>query len=312
MVGVHSPFAAAGTAQLTATALTPDQLLPYVRAVSGLESRACGMGVLHHGGGQGVLVVFTASDFEEERHAASATSADGDGGEDSASPLDLAVAEALDLPGLERLTVLAATRPAAAPPDADCSRDAYWFLPLPLLLPGGRPGQKLRNVLRRSGREARIEQSGGADAWSAEHAALAEAFIAARRSSLDEGSIALFRSLGAYLGGAPEARLFSARDAGGRLLACAIGDYSSFATAFYMFAFRRPDAPPGTADALLAALAAEGAARGQTRLNLGLGIGPGVAFFKKKWGAVPALPCVETCWSPRPAKRGWFGRLFGR
>ncbi|MDE7372282.1 MAG: translation initiation factor IF-2, partial [Desulfovibrio sp.] len=107
-------------------------------------------------------------------------------------------------------------------------------------------------------------------------------------------------------------RLFSAWDAAGRLLACAIGDYSSFSTAFYMFAFRSPDAPPGTADALLAALAAEGAERGHSLLNLGLGMGAGVSFFKKKWGATPFLPCVETSWSPRPEKkRGWLARIFG-
>ena len=79
-----------------------------------------------------------------------------------------------------------------------------------------------------------------------------------------------------------------------------------------MFAFRSPDAPPGTADGLLAALAAEGAERGHSLLNLGLGMGTGVSFFKKKWGATPFLPCVEPSWSPRPEKkRGWLGRIFG-
>ena len=79
-----------------------------------------------------------------------------------------------------------------------------------------------------------------------------------------------------------------------------------------MFAFRRPDAPPGTADALLAALAAEAETRGHGLLNLGLGIHPGVAFFKKKWGASLFLPCVETGWSVRAAKKGWLARLLGR
>ena len=131
-------------------------------------------------------------------------------------------------------------------------------------------------------------------------------------SLLEDGSVYIFNKLGDYLAAAPEARLFSARDAAGRLLACAIGDYSSFSTAFYMFAFRSPSAPPGTADALLAALAAEGAERGHSLLNLGLGMGPGVSFFKKKWGARPSLPCVETSWSPTPEKRrGWLARMFG-
>ena len=155
-----------------------------------------------------------------------------------------------------------------------------------------------------------MEQSGGPDCWTAEHAALVEDFCRAR--ALEPGSVHIFRHLEAYLAAAPQARLFSARCRDGGLAGCAIGDYSSFSTAFYMFAFRCPDAPPGTADALLAALAAEAEARGHGLLNLGLGIHPGVAFFKKKWGASLFLPCVETGWSVRAAKKSWLARLLGR
>lgn len=282
-------------AEITRGALTPDQLLPYVRTVSRLESLVCGGCALHHGGGHAVLVAYPPGQPEDM------------------AAVDAAVAEALALPGLEHITVIAAGRPPAAPEDAVCSRDAYWSLPLPLLHPPGRPGQKTRNLVRRASRELSLEQAGGATAWTDEHKALAEAFIEKKGSALDEGSVLIFRRLGDYLAEAPEARLFSARDATGRLAACAIGDYSSFSTAFYMFAFRRPDAPPGTADALVAALAAEGAARGHALLNLGLGMGAGVSFFKKKWGATPFLPCVETSWAPEPPKkRGWLASIFGR
>lgn len=281
-------------AHITGAALTPDQLLPYVRAVSGLESRLCGGCALHHGGGHAVLVAYPPGTPED------------------ADAMDAAVAEALTLPGLAHITVIAAARPTVAPAEATITQDAYWSLPLPLVMPAGRPGQKLRNLLRRATREVSIEQTGGPGVWTAEHSALAEAFIEKKRQALDEGSSYIFRRLGDYLAAAPQARLFSARDAAGRLLACAIGDFSSFSTAFYMFAFRSPEAPPGTADALLAALAAEGAARGHSLLNLGLGMSEGVSFFKKKWGARPFLSCVETSWAPRPEKRrGWLARLFG-
>ena len=282
-------------AELTAQAITPDQLLPYVGAVSGLESRLCGGCALHHGGGQAVLVAYPA------------------GKPDDMAAVDAALAEALALPGLERITVIAAGRPFAAPATAESTEDAYWSLPLPLVPPPGRRGQKVRNLVRRAGRDITIEQGGGAAAWTADHAALAEAFIARKGDALDAGSVYIFRKLGDYLAAAPDARLFSARDHSGRLLACAIGDFSSFTTAFYMFAFRAPDAPPGTADALLAALAAEGAERGHALLNLGLGMGAGVSFFKKKWGATPFLPCVETSWTPEaPKKRGWLSKILGR
>ena len=53
----------------------------------------------------------------------------------------------------------------------------------------------------------------------------------------------------------------------------------------------------GTGDALLHALAAGAAERGQRSLNLGLGIDEGIAFFKKKWGARVLMPHKETSWS---------------
>ncbi|MDY3810035.1 GNAT family N-acetyltransferase [Desulfovibrio porci] len=277
----------AGLARITAQAVVPEQLLPYVGAVSGLRPRLFGECVGHLGEGEVVLVGYPPRDPRDAR------------------AVDAAVDEALALPGLTRITVLAAARPHAAPSDAPSGEDAFWSLPLPL----PPAGQKLRNMLRRAARDIVIEQ-GGADSWTAEHAALVEDFCRARADALEPGSVHIFRHLAAYLAAAPQARLFSARRADGVLVGCAIGDYSSFSTAFYMFAFRRPDAPPGTADALLAALAAEGAERGHGLLNLGLGIHPGVAFFKKKWGASAFLPCVETSWTLQ--KKGWLTRLLGR
>ena len=94
-----------------------------------------------------------------------------------------------------------------------------------------------------------------------------------------------------------DAVLFAARNASGRLLAMAVGDYSALCTAFYMFAFRQDDCPPGVSDALLQALADEAVRRGQGVLNLGLGIDGGITFFKKKWGAFELMPHLETSWT---------------
>ena len=54
-----------------------------------------------------------------------------------------------------------------------------------------------------------------------------------------------------------------------------------------------------------------GAASGVRRFCLGLGIDPGIRFFKRKWHARPALPCLETGWSTRATTPGggWFSRL---
>ncbi|MDO5483728.1 MAG: translation initiation factor IF-2 [Desulfovibrionaceae bacterium] len=276
-----------GLAQVTARAVTPDQLLPYVEAVSGLQTRMFGSCVGHFCEGQVVLIGYPLDDPR-----------------DTAS-MDAAVAEALRMPGLEHITVLGPARPANVPAGAQVSEDAYWTLPLPL----PPAGQKLRNMLRRAARDI-VVTSGGAEAWGPEHSALVEAFCAGR--TLDAGMLHIFRQLEGYLARARESRLFSARLADGTLVACALGDYSAFGTAFYMFAFRLPSAPPGTADALLAAVAAEGEARGHSVLNLGLGINGGISFFKKKWGASLFLPCVECGWDVRQEKKSWLARLLGR
>ena len=50
-------------------------------------------------------------------------------------------------------------------------------------------------------------------------------------------------------------------------------------------------------DALLQALADEAVRRGQSVLNLGLGMDGGITFFKKKWGAFELMPHLETSWT---------------
>ena len=131
-----------------------------------------------------------------------------------------------------------------------------------------------------------------------------------RTRPLSPGTRRLFRRVGDYAGSAPGAVLMAARDGRGTLQGFAVGDAASLGTLFYLFAFRRPETPPGTADALLAALAGEGIRRGHATLNLGLGVNPGIAFFKRKWGAAVLRPHVETTWATRPpARPGLLGSL---
>ena len=129
------------------------------------------------------------------------------------------------------------------------------------------------------------------------------------------GTRHLFRNIGPYVEAVPDALLFAARDCEGALQGFAVGDYTALGTVFYLFAFRAPESPPGTADALLDALAAEGIRRGHTLLNLGLGINPGIVFFKRKWNATILRPHVETSWAvQRPQEAGLLGslkKLFG-
>lgn len=271
---------------ISARAVIPDQLLEYVAGVSGLDSEMIDDCVLHHGDGQGVLVAYPLHDpldYEASR---------------------VAMQKARSLSWIENLTVLA---PIALPGLNEVARrDTWWQLPIPT----GKPGQKLRNMLKRAGREVKILKGTGIDTWQPEHDSLVAAFCERRKNSLDDGLRYIYAHLTEYLKIARHALLFSARDVQGKLAAFAIGDYSAMGTAFYMFAFRDEGAPPGTADLLLAEILREAGERGCIRVNLGLGIDKGIEFFKKKWGATEYLPYVEFELA-KPAKSGFWRRLLG-
>ncbi len=269
---------------IAAGALVPEQLTHYVRAVSGRTPFAAGEYVAYRHGRHAVLAAYPQygepGEPETEREAFVRN------GLLAPVPLDAALGALRE--NCDSVTVLAPFRPAEAPAHAASgSADAYWQISLP----AADPGQKLRNMLRRADREVTVQS----EAWHDEHAALVERYLASR--PLPPGTRSIFAALGAYAGGdGGNVALLAARRADASLAAFLIGDFTSLHTAFYMFAFRSPDAPPGASDLLVGHLLAEAEERGHSRVNLGLGINGGIAFFKKKWGAVPFLPYVETTW----------------
>ena len=253
-------------------ALVPEQIPGYVRAVSGRRLCECGGFPAWISGSDIVLVAFPLH------------------GEDALPNLEQkienAIAVATAVPNMQRITVLSPFVPASAPSRAEIKSDSWQVIDLPHA-----PGQKLRNMIRRAQRDVSIRQ----EEWSGECDELIRFYLAEKR--LDPGTRHIFSRVGAYVKNAPLAILYAARSRDGRLEGIAVGDHSALETAFYMFAFRRKDSPPGTGDALLNALAAESADRGQRLLNLGLGIDGGITFFKKKWGARELMPHKETSWS---------------
>ncbi|MDR2696297.1 MAG: SPASM domain-containing protein [Deltaproteobacteria bacterium] len=263
---------------ITAQALVPEQLVSYVTAVAGSRPVLCGGCVAYDYGEQRTLIAYAPGSLPGEDAGA------------AEAAMNAAVRAALADGGCTALTVLGPARPAAAPPDAAIREDAYFFLPLPL--PPGEAGQKLRNMLRRGSRECSVTE----ERWQEEHTALVGNYLDSR--PLEAGMRHIYGRIPAYLASSPEAVLFAARDASSRLLACAVGDFSGLSAAFYMFAFRRPDCPPGVADVLLHAIACRAAERGHQHLNLGLGVNKGIAAFKRKWGASLRLPCVQSSWNP--------------
>ncbi|MDR2819408.1 MAG: translation initiation factor IF-2 [Desulfovibrio sp.] len=262
---------------ITAAALTPEQLVHYVRAVSGRRALLCAGHVLYVHEKHGVLVAYPDIDRAIR----------------SAAPLPLtdALNEAANI--CRRVTVLAPFRPTEAPAHAHSRQDAHWILSLP-----HGPGQKLRNMLARAGREVTVRE----EIWSEEHFMLVKHYLQTR--ALSPGTHKIFSALPRYAAGAcPEnapqggnVLLLAARNNKGALAGITLGDFSGLHTAFYMFAFHSSASPPGTADILLRGLTRRAADMGHARMNLGLGINSGIAFFKRKWGAKPLLPHVETSW----------------
>ena len=274
-------------ARVTAEAVTPEQLLPYVGAVSEAKPRLIGNCVGYASEGRLVLVSYPLHDPRDRESMAEA------------------VREALMIQGLCHLTVIGPARPPQAPPESQAAEDCYYSLPVP----PPAPAQKLRNLIRRASRELTIERD---RQCGDDHLALVRRYLDERH--LATGTRLIFQKLPHYLAASTGSLVLSGRLADGKLAAFVVGDFSALRTAFFMFCFRDPGlAPPGSTDFLLAGLLEEAHNCGQTLMNLGLGINDGVAFFKRKWGAVPFLPYVEVSWEPaRPGLLKRLSRGFGR
>jgi len=275
-----------GAGHFASQAVIPEQVPAYVEAVSDSKAITCGACIAYASEAALTLIGYPFHDPLD------------------ANAVDKAVDEACRLPLLAeggRLTVLCAARPRAAPPHAAFEEDNWWGLSLPPAPPPPRARQKILHMLRRAEQAVVIQQSRGS--FDAAHQKLVDAQIRSR--PLAPGTRRIYSRLPQYLAASPQAVLFSAyRRETGELTACAVGEYASLHTAFYLFAFRAPDAPFGAADLLLSALLREAEARGHTRCNLGLGINSGISFFKRKWQAKIALPCRGFSWTPH-TKAWW-------
>jgi len=270
-------------ARVTAAAVVPEQVVGYVRAVGGSRPRMFGTCVGYASDAEVVLVGYPLHD-PIDRIAMAA-----------------AVDEALRTPGLERITVIAPTRPPQAPSRARTAEDRYYAL----RLPPPAPGQKLRSLLRRAGRDVTLVSGRRVEA---DHADLVRRYMDER--PLAAGTRRIFLRVANYVEASAGSLIVSARRKDGRLAAFAVGEFAALTTAFFMFCFRDSDiAPPGSADLAFSGLVQEAQLRGQSRMNLGLGVSDGIRFFKRKWGAEPYLPCLETSWQPSGA--GLLSRLRG-
>lgn len=164
--------------------------------------------------------------------------------------------------------------------------------------------QKVRNMLNRAGRELTVERGRSFDE---EHRRMVDDFL--KLHPVEEATRFIFKRIGEYIASSSTAWLFDARNGEGRLVAFDIAEFKPKNDGIYMFNFSSPALYiPGASDLLLAELIRHGKAEGKNYMNLGLGINPGVTFFKKKWGGETFLP--YTFYLYRPGKRETLEALF--
>jgi hypothetical protein len=155
--------------------------------------------------------------------------------------------------------------------------------------------QKLRNLLRRSGKELEVVKT---KTITSEHAYLIERFTSTH--GIDETTRFIFSGVPDYVSECDSAWVFEGRNTKGELVVFDVADFGSREYAFYLFNFRSRDAyVPGGSDLLLWHIMEQARSEQKEYINLGLGVSPGVTFFKRKWGAVPFLPHSTYLYSPR-------------
>ena len=175
--------------------------------------------------------------------------------------------------------------PSIPPSINDCIHppsDHYYRLDLSALS----ISQKSRNMLTRAGRELSVERSRD---FSKEHQKLIKDFL--KSHPVDEATRFIFKRIGGYLSSSPTAWVFDARNHRGELVAFDIAEFKPRDYAIYMFNFSSEAFyVPGASDLLLSEVIKQAKTEERKYINLGLGINPGVTFFKKKWGGVAFLP----------------------
>jgi hypothetical protein len=154
--------------------------------------------------------------------------------------------------------------------------------------------QKLRNMLKRADRELSVEKN---SEFGEEHRKMIEEFL--NTHPVDEATGFIFNRINEYLSSSPNVQVFDARNKKNELVAFDIAEFTPKKYTFYMFNFGS-DAlyVPGASDLLLSEVIQDAKTVGKRFINLGLGINPGVTFFKKKWGGVVFLPYAFCLYEP--------------
>lgn len=265
-------------------AYVPEHIPQYVTPISQTEPHLFGDFLVYAKKGHLILVGYPLSEtFEEKR-------------------LVKALENAVKRLKPESVSLIAPAIPPSLQNGIHPPTDHYYRLGLPNIS----ISQKLRNVLRRAARELTV---GTSSHFNREHKNMVDLFL--KTHSMDEATRLIFQRIDTYLSSSDTASIFEARTGDGKLIAFDIAEFKPRDYAVYMFNFRsKTRSVPGASDLLLSAVIEQAIAEGKKYINLGLGINPGVAFFKEKWGGGAFLPHAFCLY--HPPRKGLLEMLLGR
>lgn len=159
--------------------------------------------------------------------------------------------------------------------------------------------QKTRNMIRRAMRGLRVQR---VRSFGEDHRQMMCKFLTSH--PMDEATQSIIKQVPEYVSSVPTAWIFEARNQGEELVAFDVAEFGSKYYAMYMFNFSLKDRPaPGASDLLLSGIINQAITEEKKWINLGLGIHPGVTFFKTKWGGTPFLPYTFCLYSPQREER---------
>jgi hypothetical protein len=263
-------------------AYLPEHLPDYVTAISRTEPLLFGNFIAYAQKGLLVFIGYPLEEtFDEKR-------------------MQKHLEEAIRRLAPERVSVMAPAIPSSLENGDDFHVDRYYRLELSSVS----ISQKTRNMLNRAGRELSIGKS---RRFEEEHEKLVEEFL--KNRSVDEATRFIFRGIDRYLSTSETAWIFEARTGRGELVAFDVAEFRPRDYALHMFNFSSGDRyVPGASDLLLSEVVRQAVTNQKKYINLGLGINPGVAFFKEKWGGVAFLPHAGRLY--RPIRKGLLEMLL--
>jgi hypothetical protein len=265
-------------------AYVPEHIPQYVTPISQAEPHLFGDFLVYAKKGHFILVGYPLSEaFEEKR-------------------LEKALEDAVKRLKPESVSLIAPAIPSSLRQGPHPPTDHYYRLDLSTLS----ISQKLRNMLMRAGRALFVGKS---TYFDQEHKEMVEEFL--KTHLVDEATRFIFQRIDAYLLSSKTASLFEARTDNGDLVAFDVAEFKPSNYAVYMFNFRSETRHiPGASDLLLSAVTQQAITEGKKYINLGLGINPGVTFFKEKWGGVAFLPHAFCLY--HPPRKGLLEMLLQR